>query len=84
MTKLELIQELKDQGLQGSVFSFYSSIEDGVATEMPDTEFGHCDLSGERGDLVNCTTLDTDGNIVNLQVGTWLVHGHLGKLAGAF
>ena len=81
MKKNELIEELKIQGLQGSVFSFYTDTE---GNELPDTEFGTCELSGIRGDLVNCITLDTEGNVVSILVGTWLVHGHLGKLAGAF
>ena len=81
MKKSELIEELKNQGLQGSVFSFYVDID---GNEMSDCEFGTCELSSIRGDLVNCITLDTDGNVVSILVGTWLVHGHLGKLAGAF
>ena len=49
-----------------------------------DTEFGVCDITGERGDVINCTALDHNGNVVEFQALTSLVTGPLGKLAGAF
>lgn len=81
MTKFELIEVLKDMGLRLETFSFYSNL-DGI--ESNDVEFETCDISGEKGNVVNCTALDNEGNAQSIKVLDSLVHGKLGKLAGAF
>ena len=86
MKKSELIQALEDQGIQGSTISFYVSEEPDENGEYSESEsfFGTCDLSGIKGDIVHCMALGKDGELIHFDAGTWLVHGHLGRIAGAF
>jgi hypothetical protein len=81
MSIKELRETLAIDGIRPETFSFYV---DADGNDQPDTSFGVCDLSGERGALVGCRALNKDGEIVFLEVGEWLVGGHLGRLAGAF
>jgi hypothetical protein len=73
-------------GLWGSTISFFSTYdaEKDECVESPDFSFGECDISGEKGNLVNCHALGDDGRIHNFQAGDWLVGGVLGRIAGAF
>ena len=85
MTKLQVLARLKEMGIAGSTISFYSKIENGESVEVEDTFFGDCEISGECGDIVQCVALAEDlKTIVHFQAGTWMVPGHLGKIAGAF
>ena len=77
----EVKSALKELGLRANTMSFYV---DENGEENSDTSFGVCELSGIQGNLVGCTVLDEDGNIVFIEIGEWLVCGHVGKLAGAF
>lgn len=81
MKRSELIEALDERGLRADTFSFYVDAE---GNEQGDVSFGVCELSGVRGDLAGCVCLDTDDNLIFINVGTWLIHGHLGRLAGAF
>jgi hypothetical protein len=88
--------ELKDLGIKFHTISFYSQhvgTESNGNTIMDEQEanFGTCDLTGIRGNVVPCVALDDDGNIVNFEVLECIVHGGegvkgalLGRLAGAF
>jgi hypothetical protein len=80
MTKQELLVALKELDIQANTISFYTDTE---GSEL-ESSFGTCDLSGERGDIVPCIALNSEGKVISFEAGTWLVHGHLGKLAGAF
>ncbi len=78
---------LLEYGIQASTGSFYNErSDDDDASDVIEAEafFGTCELSGIKGDIVPCLYLDTDGNVVRVEAGTWLVHSVLGKLAGAF
>lgn len=75
---------LSDYGIQGSTGSFYTVKNENDDAEEAETYFGSCELTGMRGDIVPCLYLDTEGNVVEVNAGTWLVHSVLGKLAGAF
>ena len=81
MSTKKILLALQEMGLQPNTISFYC---DRDGQESPDTEFGDCEISGIVGDLVDCTALGIDGKIYSFQAGTWLVHGSLGKIAGAF
>lgn len=83
MTRQELLAELKIQGIRANTISFYVA-EEGSDDDDSEAFFGTCDLSGIRGDVVHCMALDRNDEIVRFEAGTWLVHGYLGKLAGAF
>lgn len=73
--------DLKDLGIEFNTISFYCTKDDDEAESF----FGTCDLTGIKGDIVPCIGIDSEtGKVVEFEVGTWLVHGKLGKLAGAF
>lgn len=83
--KADVLQMLKDLDIQASTISFYNVLtEDGEDAEDAEGYFGTCDLSGMQGDVVPCLALNSKGKIISFEAGTWLVHGILGKLAGAF
>jgi hypothetical protein len=86
MNKKELLIILKDMGICGGTASFYVSEEPDENGEYGESEsfFGTCDISGIKGDIVHCIALDENDNIIHFNAGTWLVHGYLGELAGAF
>lgn len=78
---------LKEYGIRADTGSFYNELNDEDPSADPieaESFFGTCELTGMRGDVVPCLYLDTDGNVVRVEAGTWLVHSVLGKLAGAF
>lgn len=77
----ETKEYLKVNKIVAASISFYVS-ED--SENEGESFFGLCELSGMKGDVVSCRALDTEGNLVRFNAGTWLVHGALGKLAGAF
>lgn len=81
MTKTEFLERLKELEINASTMSFYV---DENGNEQSDTSFGTCEISGIKGDVAGCTYLDNDDNIQYIEVGTWLISGRLGKLAGAF
>lgn len=81
MKKQELIETLKEMGLDANTASFYV---DENGEDQSDTCFDTCEISGIKGDCAGVTMLDADGNVRHLYVGTWLINGPLGKLAGAF
>lgn len=81
---MEASKALMEYGIQGSTGSFYTVKNDTDDAEEAESYFGSCELTGMRGDIVPCLYLDTEGNIVEVNAGTWLVHSVLGKLAGAF
>lgn len=76
MTKSSLIELLKSECIRVETISFY--VDDSEAS------FGTCDLTGERGNVVQCSALTIHGDVYHFEAGDWLVHGLLGKLAGAF
>jgi len=82
---MQLRELLKNQGLT-ACFSFYSYYDEDTeeCEDRPDTQFGVCDITGERCQIVQCTTLTGADRIINLDVDYELVHGVLGKLCGAF
>ena len=76
---------LQAYGIQASTGSFFTvRNEETNEPEEAESFFGTCELTGMKGDVVPCLYLDTDGNVVSVEVGTWLVFTVLGKLAGAF
>lgn len=81
MSKSKVLAVLKEMGLKPGTISFYVD-KDG--NEQTDTEFGDCEICGVVGDLVSCTALGTNGKKYSFQALTALVHGPLGKVAGAF
>lgn len=90
MTKRELIQRLEELDIRPNTVSFYVATPEECDDEGDCTDgeseafFGTCDISGIRGDIVHCMALNSKNEVVRFDAGTWLVHGHLGKLAGAF
>lgn len=81
-------------GVNIDSISFYSELDDdGGIQEQNDVEFGHCELSGIKGNLVTCVALTAaEGELVEFQVLDVFVHGDvdnpamptLGALSGAF
>lgn len=76
---------LASSGVNVHTISFYSvgGAVDGEAEEA-EAFFGTCEITGVRGNVVPCQALDADGELISFEAGDWLVHGVLGKLAGAF
>lgn len=79
--------DLADLGIRYNTISFYRTKDDDEA----ESNFGTCDLTGIRGNVVPCIALDADDEIVEFEVLECIVHGGtdvrgalLGRLAGAF
>lgn len=79
--------DLADLGIRYNTISFYCTKDDTEA----ESNFGTCDLTGIRGNVVPCIALDADGDVVEFEVLECIVHGGegvkgalLGRLAGAF
>ena len=72
---------LNDNNINQNSISFYSD-KDGI--DQNDVDFGVCDITNREGNLVTCTALTSDGDIVEFQALESLVSGALGKIAGAF
>lgn len=80
-------EALIEYGIRPDTGSFYvTKPENESDSDAPAAEsyFGTCEISGMRGDIVPCLYLSTDGSVVEVNAGTWLVHSVLGQLAGAF
>lgn len=89
--------DLNDLGVRFDTINFYTAPcyecggNDDACTECSEhgyvdaeADFGTCDLTGWKGNVVPCIGLDADDNVVNFKVLDTFVHGRLGKLAGAF
>jgi len=75
MKKSELLEVLKELDIDVSTLS--------IESEEP--EFGTCDISEIQGNTYICKVATTDHKqIVELEIGSWLLQGKLGKLAGFF
>jgi hypothetical protein len=80
---------LLEYGIQPSTGSFYSvghvdSDDDEEPWEDVEAFYGQCQLTGLQGDVAPCQYLDSENKVIDIEVGTWLIHTVLGKLAGAF
>jgi hypothetical protein len=89
--------DLNDLGVRYNTITFYTApcyecsgtdeeckVCDEYGYVDAETNFGTCDLTGWKGNVVPCIGLDADGEIVHFKVLDSFVHGRLGKLAGAF
>ena len=86
MSKSRVLARLREMGLRPETISFYHTLDrdSGECVPSEDVEFGDCEICDEVGNLVDCTALGTDGKVYNFQALDTLVHGVLGKIAGAF
>jgi hypothetical protein len=67
-------------GLRVETFSFYSR----NGEEESDTFYTTCDVTGRDCMCAACECRTVDGEIEQMDISTALIHGRLGKLAGAF
>ncbi len=75
------LYDLADLDIRYDTITFYATKENDEA----ESNFGTCDLTGWKGNVVPCIALSTStGEVVEFEVLDVFVHGRLGKLAGAF